>query len=190
MKEETAKPMARSLKAEQEAEVIRRVFKGNDYLLKAIKALLYGQPITEQEGKLIESTFSDKEVLNTFVNKFFPRFERNDDLPLNSVSDIWLGQETDIKGNTKDTIYQVVESKKVMIEHLKKAVKLLTDTKAERVDLSVRDTIIDPLQINLLARNIYIRSVAITLEYINSIANTPVVTEKEKEIKKLKNSSK
>lgn len=176
--------------AEREVAVIRKTFSNNESLLKSIRALLYGFEITTSERDLIKSVFSDSEVLETFKGKVYPEFKRDDTLPIGSIRDFWSGTENNILGAHKDLIYQVIESKRVLKGLLDKAMVSLLNPD-EKVNIKYDGNLLnDELQVFLLARNLYIRTIETALDFINKIASQPVQTASEKKLKANKNSSK
>jgi hypothetical protein len=176
--------------AEREVAIIRKTFTGNETLLKSIRALLYGFEITPSERDLIRSVFSDKEVLKTFKGKVYPEFERDDTLPIGSIRDFWSGTENNILGASRDLIYQVIESKRVLKGLLDNAMLSLVNPD-NKINIKYDGNLLnDELQVFLLARNLYIRTIETALDFINKIASQPVETAGVKKLKANKNSSK
>lgn len=140
-------------------ELIKQVFGKHPELVKVLQALFLGFELTSDEKELVKSTFANDELYEAVRKRIAPRLER--DTMVGQQSDEWAGLETDIYGSHPDKIYQSVHYKKEAIAMAKRAVALLRNPDGEQIDISYDPdtTLNDPLQIKLLARNMYIKMV-------------------------------
>lgn len=154
--------------SENEIETIKKIFAENDYLLIAVRKLFFGADLTDEEKKVVKSTFKDAKVKEIFRKKFYG--ELNLDTPIGQVSDFWMGAEMQVFGATRDTIYQSVQSKTMIMELFRKAFDLLDNPDGEKIKLDVLTIEADPLQVSLLARNLYLKAVETALFTVKTIA--------------------
>lgn len=176
------KPVQISL-PEQQVNLIKATFKDNEYLLKAMRNLFFGFPVSEEEKTLIKGTFSGNTELKEVVRKkIYPVFSDTIDLAVGNMADYWLDVEKDILGAFPDAINQRVSSKQQVSEMLAQAITLLENPDGTKVDLSYNPKLLmnDPLQINLLARSLYIRTIGQGLTLIKMIADMKEETVEEK----------
>lgn len=176
---------------DKQTEQLKSVFKDNEYLLKVIRNLFFGLEVSEQDKLMVKDTFKDQDFKETFRKKFYAR--RGDDANLGNISDFWVGLGDDkIIGQAPETINQIVESRKLLYTMFEKAFSLLENPDGEKVlsgDYEA-NTMADPFQITLLARNKYLNSVEAGLSFINIIANTKDKTPEQIKEELKKNSSK
>jgi len=154
---------------EKDIETIKSVFADNEALLISIRKLFFGKDITDEEKKLIKHTFSNPEVVEVFRRKVYPvqEFDRG----LISFNDFWLDAETQVFGANEGTIYQTIESKKQIKSMFEKAFSLLTNPDGEKVSLEYNPIVeADPWGIQLIARNLFIRSIQTALITMHMIA--------------------
>lgn len=145
--------------SEHEIELLQKIFKGNDHLLKSIRCLFFGFYVSEADKKIIKETFSDSEVKEVFRKKFYPII--SPDSNLGEETDFWLGTETQIFGQPEGVVYQAIASKEKVAAKLKTAFALLDDPDGETVDLSFTANFqMDPMGVNLLSRNMFIKTIA------------------------------
>lgn len=155
--------------SEKDIEVIKATFADNEALLVLLRKLFFGKDISEDEKKLIKSTFSNPEVVEVLRRKVYP--VQNFDGGLLQFNDFWLDAESQVFGASRDTIYQAIESKKLIKAMLEKAFNLLINPDGEKVVIDY-DPIIeaDPLGVKMIARNLYIRSIQTALITVHLIA--------------------
>lgn len=169
-----------NLARQKEVDLLRRSFKDNEELLKKMRALFFGFPMSEADNKLIRDTFASEELKLVVRKSIFPVL--NPDVPIGQVADFWLGTEQNVFGMTKDTIYQAVNSKQEVLAMLHKAMKLLDNPEGDKVSVDYSPSMfpMDELQVNLLARNLYIRTIETGLNIIKGVAETKEETPAEK----------
>ncbi len=174
----------------KEIDLIKSIFSDNEALLKSMRALFLGLEISQDEKDLIKSTFVNDQLRKIMWTRFYPQLSR--ETPIGQVQDVWLGVEQMVFGQSKDTVYQAVHYKKKALEMTKQALELLDNPDGDNVDISYDPTLslTDELQINLLARNQYIRHVEDQLKFIWMIAQHKEETEKETKERMIKDSAK
>lgn len=174
---------------EKEVEILKGLFKDNEYLLKLLRSLFFGFALTDEEKTLIKSTFNTVEIREVIRKKIYPLL--NNEVPIGQVADYWMGTESNILGHTRDTIYQSMASKEEVLFMLNSAMQLMIDpTLTSNINLNYIPDPTDPLGIGLLARNLYIRSIETGLNLINTIANQNVETQAQIKSKNKLNSNK
>lgn len=154
---------------ESEISFIKSIFADNDELMIIIRKLFFGIDITDTEKDLIKNTFSTSEAREVFRKKVYGL--DNYDTPVGQLSDFWMGIEQQIFGASRDTIYQAVESKKLVLQMFETAFKLLENPDGEKVDISKFSSILhDELQVGLIARCLYMKAIETSLATIKIIA--------------------
>jgi hypothetical protein len=150
--------------------LIKQVFSKNPELIKTMQALFLGFELTDEEKQMIKTTFANEELYEAIRRRIAPRLER--DTMVGQQSDEWAGLEEQIYGAHENQIYQAVQYKKEAIKMAKQAMALLKDPDGQKIDIDYTPDLIvnDPLQIKLLARNMYIKMVQNQLSTIWIIA--------------------
>ena len=162
----------------KDIDIIKSTFAENDELLIMIRKLFFGGKITADEKKIIKSAFSNPEVIEVFRRKVYG--VNNFDTPVGQLSDFWLGAESQMFGASRDTIYQAVMSKDVVLNMFTKAFNLLTNPDGERVSITVlNDLQADPLGVQLIARNLYMKAIESALHALKVIAGVKTETADE-----------
>lgn len=175
--------------AEKEVALLKVVFKDNDALLKSMLSLWFGFDISEAEKELIKGTFVDKDLREAVRKKIFPIL--SNDVPIGEVQDYWIGVDQNILGQNRDTIAQIIGSKQQVFDMLKTAMVLLENPDAVKMDLTYKPSLVDDaLQIGLVARTLYIKTIQNGLVMIKTIANLDPKTQEQVNEAMKKNSSK
>lgn len=174
------------------ANLIKAAFKGNDYLLKVMRNIFFGFEVSKEDKALVKTTFASPLLYEVVRRKMCPIFSDTVDVELGGVADYWMDMEKEILGAFPDAINQRVFSKQQVLEMLEQALKLLKNPEEKSVDLSYNPKLStnDPLQINLLARSLYIRTVTQGLSLLKLIANIEDKTAEQKLEQNNQNSSK
>lgn len=169
--------------SDKERELLKSVFKDNEYLLKIIRSLFFGYDVTQKEKDLIVKTFKNADLKEYFRKKIYPLM--SNETPIGQISDFWLGVEEQVLGQSRDTIYQIHASKSEVKRMLEKSIALLTNPDGEKINLEVSSIEADPLQVKMLARNLYIKTMETGLNFIQLTANyeEPSSTEINKKAK-------
>jgi hypothetical protein len=156
-----------------------------------VRNLFYGLPVSDEDRKIIKKVFGNTEAKNVLRKKMFPIFELDMmDVPVNSIADFWYGTEQNIFGQSRDAIYQNVYSKIATRKLLDQAFGLLSDPfLPDQMNLSFEPSMADDLQIRLLARNLYIRTVVEGLNFIRIVCAQEEVKPAEVKKKKDKDST-
>lgn len=155
--------------SEKEQELLKTVFKDNEYLLKLMRSLFFGFDLTDKEKGIIQTTFKNVDVREAVRKKIYPIL--SNEPPIGQIADFWLGTETQIFGASRDTIYQAIQSKLLVKDLFEKGLALLTDPNGERVSLEIGDISTDILQTKLLARNLYLKTIETGLQMIMMTSN-------------------
>jgi len=155
---------------EKELAVIQRSFKDNDELLQSMRAIMLNLEPSEADVKLVTSVFADDELFTLVYKRFLPSLSKS--TPIGQASDVWLGAEQMVFGQSENAIMQAIEYKERSIEMTKLALVGLKSGKCEiDVTFSSRKYLNDPLGINLLARNQFIRHIESQLLFLKLIAS-------------------
>lgn len=154
---------------EKELAVIKRTFKDNDALLQSMRAVMLNIEPSEADKKIVMSVFADDELFTLVYKRFLPSLSKA--TPIGQASDVWLGAEQMVFGQSENAIVQAIEYKERSIEMTKLALAGLKSGSCEvDVTFSARKYLNDPLGINLLARNQFIRHVESQLLFLKLIA--------------------
>jgi hypothetical protein len=173
--------------SDKEIALIKSVFADNEPLLLAIRKLFFGLEMSQAEKDIIKGAFTSAEIIEVFRRKVYSTGRY--DTPIGQISDFWFGVEKQVFGASRDTIAQAVESKKLAKAMFEKSFLLLENPDGEKVDVEyIQDAIIDPLQVSIIARNIYMQAIETALLTIKLIAGTKDET-LEATVKRLKKDS-
>lgn len=154
---------------EKDIALLKSAFCENDELLVAVRLLFFGLDITDEQKKMITSTFSSQEMREVFMKKVYGIGNYN--TPIGQVSDFWMGIEQQIFGASRDTIYQAVQSKALVLDMFQKCFVLLENPDAEKVSIEFNpNSSIDELQVKLIARNLFMKAIETALLTIKMIA--------------------
>jgi len=150
--------------------LIKQVFSKNPDLIKVMQALFLGFDLTDEEKQMIKTTFANDELYEAIRRRIAPCLEK--DTMVGQQSDEWAGLEEQIYGAHEGQIYQAVHYKKEAIRMAKQAMALLKNPDGEKINISYDPdlSVEDPMQIKLLARNMYIKMVQNQLSTIWIIA--------------------
>lgn len=174
---------------EQEIALLQSNFKGNEDILKLVRSHFFGFKLSDAEKLQLKGIFKNTDVLNAVRKKIYPIL--SNDVPIGQVADFWMGSEQNVYGQSKDTIYQTLHSKQLVLEMLEKALKLLTeDGEIDSLDYNPKLLLTDELGIQLLARNLYIKTVETGLNFIKLTADMEITSPTEIKKNAVKNSSK
>lgn len=167
---------------DKETAIIQAVF--TEDILKSIRALIFGLPMTKPEKDEIKGIFSDPMVMAIMYKRFYPTLDK--DTPIGQVQDVWLGVEQMINGQHPDSIAQAIGYKDLALEYTRQALELLVNPEGTpiRMEYSPKSYPNDHLGIVLMARNMFIRHVEQQLLFLWLIAQTK--PEKSAEIIKKK----
>lgn len=168
------KEKAKLMYNDRELLLLKSTFAENEELLKAVRKLMFGAKVSLKEKESIESAFSDPDVIAAVKHKVYGL--NNLETPIGQLSDFWMGAETQIFGASRDTIYQAVAVKEKVLKMFETAFALLTNPEGEKISLKVESILdkprseIDELQIDLIARNLFMKAIDGGLFNIMTIA--------------------
>jgi len=172
-----------------ENELIKRVFKGNEALLKVIRSLFFGIKLSKEQKKIIKETFADANTRNIVRKRFFAKF--GDEAEIGQIADFWISvPEEKLVGASLDQIAQIIEPRKRLLEMFDVSIALLENPDGKQVDLAYDPEEDDELYITLLTRNKYMNAVEAGLNMMKMLAEAKDLTPEEQEAVNKKNSSK
>lgn len=174
---------------QDEVKLIQSTFAGNERLLITIRSLFFGLPMTKTEKESVRSAFKADLLRKIFWKRFRPSLD-NRDVGIGQTVDLWAG--VDIRGQSRDAIYQSVMARKLLIDYTEKALKLLENPEGEIVDLNYDPelNISDQLHVKLVARNSFLSHIENQLSLIKLIADQKVESVDEAKARIVKNSNK
>lgn len=177
-------------KQDKELQLLKATFKDDDELLKSIRGLFLGFEVSDSQKKKIKELFANEDLLNAVAKKLYPKLTNETDIGI--IPDFWAGIDTQIIGQSAETIKQIVESKQLVFEMLEQAMGLLKNPDEFKMVLEYNPKLVlnDPYQIGLLARTIYIKAVNTGTSYIKVLANAKEETQEEVIARMRKDSSK
>jgi hypothetical protein len=160
----------RLMYSDNDINLIKATFAENEELLLSIRKLFFGAEISPEEKANIKNIFSKPQVKEVFRKKVYGL--NNLDTPIGQLSDFWLGVETQVFGANRETIEQAITSKDLVLKMFQKAFDLLDNPDGEKVNLDFNATslITDPLGIQIIARNLYMKAIETSLLAVQTIA--------------------
>lgn len=156
-----------------EIALFKQHFSDQEGLLKSIRSLLIGQDVSEEEKKRIKAVFSNKDVLNALRHRVYQL--ETDDVPLGQMNDLWMGLDARLQGASIDAIFQAIKVRTRLARLFEKIELYLIDPFQEKLDLKVNlDVLEHSFNLNetacdIMARNMYIKSVDMVLAIIHSL---------------------
>lgn len=182
--------MEKKTQAEKEIDLLKTVFKDNEPLLKLVRSLFFGFDLSDAEKNMIKTSFANPELREAFRKKTYPLIDK--DVPIGHEADFWGGMENQIFGRDQHAIRQAVESKQRVLDMFIKAFNSLENPFGDRVDFgySTESLMMDPLQIKLLARNLYFKTITTALMMIKTICDQEEETPAQKTKRLAKDSMK
>lgn len=165
--------------SEIERDLITATFKDNESLAKILRALFTDLNVTEEDKKVVREL--SPEIKRIIKQRFLP--EMHNDVPIGTTQDCWIGAETMVFQQHKETIAQSLGYKQGSIEMTRRAIDLLNNPDGPKVgvdwDYSPAKYPMDDLGIVLLTRNQYVRHVGTQLFTLLTIANVSKKTPKQ-----------
>lgn len=174
----------------KDMELIKKTFKDKDALLLSVRALMFGIDLLDDERANIKSVFADPELRSLIQRRFLPDIMGSRELPLGQIQDVWLGAEQMTFGAPAMQIEQATKYKARSMEFTKHALVLLENPNGTAVPYKVSTYEDDPLQIDLMARNMYLRHVDQQLMMLSLIANQAEESPKVEAERRVRNSAK
>ena len=158
---------------QEEVDLLKKHFRDNDELLKAMRAVMLSLEPSESEKQLVKDTFAAEDVYNAVAYRFMPSLSKK--VPIGQVQDIWLGIDQQITGQHTDVVKQSVLVHDISGRMVAKAIKLLRDPDGEAVNVAVDSEMInlegDEMATKLLARNRFVRAIETQLLSLKTTAN-------------------
>jgi hypothetical protein len=166
----------------QEQLVFEKYFKENELLLKSIRSLMLGLPVSDEQKETVRSTFSDEILYGYIRRRFYPTY-KDESAQIGGLMDVYLGVEQMCFNQEPHAIEQAINYKNISLELTRKGLKLLLDpnSKENQIDLDdyLKSPEEDPLQVHLLGRNIYMRHIDKQLSILYVVANAERMTQAE-----------
>lgn len=149
-----------------------------DTLLKATRALFLDLGVTDEEKALIRSSYADP-MLRAFIrSRLAPQLSKTD--AIGAGRDTWAGAEKSIFGQPMDTIAQYVAAKNKQIAMSDACFAMLENPDLPSpVELSRIITDTDPLQVDLIARCLFVSLVETQFPLIKILAQQNLPERKE-----------
>lgn len=171
-----------------EFELLKSTFAEREELLKTIRNLFFGLPLTEDEKRQIREVFSSEALRKLMRKQFLP--ELQNDLPIGQAIDLWM--TIDLKDKDDDERMRIIESRRILIEMIEKSLKLLENPEGELVDLTAWERIprLEWFTSNLIARNTFISHTDQQLAVIRTLSGQKLETVEETKKRLLQDSSK
>ena len=167
---------------EKEMELLKRTFGENEPFLKSVRNLMLGLPTTKEERGLIKKTFTP-ELVAIFKRRLCP--DLDSEAPIGQIQEVWIGAEQMVFGEHPDTIKQALAYKDQAIKMTRQALDLLENPEGPKPMVKYEPSMYmdDPLGINLLARNQFIKGIENNFVFIWLAANqkTPANSGSESE---------
>lgn len=157
---------------EKDIALVKRVFGGDEQLLKNIRSLMLGLQTSDQEKQEIRTLFSDDEVYSVFCYRFLPTINR--DAPLGTLTDAWQDMTSMVFDRSPNTIRQAIGYKALAIKMVQDSLDLLRNPQGIAPDIRYVPELHedDDLQTFLLARNQFIKHVDTQLAFLYIIAQS------------------
>lgn len=165
----TAAKQPRDLTAE-DMKLIRETFK-DENVLKSMRAVLLGLPLTSEDVGLVRATFANPLVYSLVERRLCPSLDR--DAPPGQIRDVWMGVEEMVFAQNPTTIQQALEYKRKAINAIRTALSLLKEPTSGAMDVSYDPTKDDELGTELLWRNQYIKHIETHISMLWVTANLP-----------------
>ncbi len=172
-----------------DVKIIKAIFKDNEDLLKAMRAVMLDIKPTESEKSNVKTAFANTELYRVISERFYPTLEASKDAPIGQIQDVWLGAETMVFAQHRDTVQQAIGYKERAIKMLTLGLALLLNPDGEkpRTKFVPSEVVNDPLAIELQTRNMYIKLIDTQLMHLWIIAEQ--ASDDKKEENKKKNST-
>ncbi|MFA6314975.1 MAG: hypothetical protein WC648_01215 [Candidatus Paceibacterota bacterium] len=175
--------------SDAEFELLKSTFSEREELLKTIRNLFFGLPITDDEKKQIRETFSGEALRKLMRKQFLP--ELQNDLPIGQAIDLWM--TIDLKDKAPEQARYIVIARKLLIEMVEQSLKLLENPDLVPVDLTewqIKEEAPDLVGTSLIARNTFISHTDQQLAVIRTLAGQKLETVEETKKRLLQDSSK
>lgn len=104
-----------------ELGLIKALFADNTGLLYTIRKSLLGFTLSEEEQKTLRSL--SKESIAVIRKTFLPQLDPN--APLFQLSDMVLGLNVDMKGQTEENSLPLIEAKSIEVKYMEEALDIL-----------------------------------------------------------------
>jgi len=163
-------------------------------ILLTVRSLLLGQEVSDEQKKVIQAAFSNSELLMMVRRRIIQR--ETDVVPLGSMSDMWLQANDRLHGGSPDMIAQTIKVGAKLNKLYKQMESILQNPFQEQINFGIDFDRIDEsinfaeTACNLIARNMFVRSVDFVMSLIKNLIGTPEETTEQAVERVKKNSTK
>lgn len=175
---------------EKDAILIKNNFADNDELLMNMRSLLLGREIPQKVKDQIAEMFKNEDLVRIVKNTIFQ--EISDNPPLGQMNDFWMGADR-IAGATREVVYQTIVSRVRVLKMFKKIPEILRNPEI-KIDLNYEPSEItlmtEDVGCDLLARNLYVRTVDVGMYMLKLVAGKKAETPEEQKKRLEQNSNK
>jgi len=171
---------------EDDKVALRSMFAGRLELVTALRNVFFGNATDQERYMVAEATSSDeaKRVLKKII---LPEIASDD--PFKQSIDLW--QTVAIKDETDERVPLVIEARRLLIDMLRQALKILDDSKAKAPDIDIDSKPLEKITyVTLTARNTFISHVENQMVAIWTMANSTPESPDERNKRFKKNSNK
>jgi hypothetical protein len=164
-----------------EIKLFKEHFSGQEGVLKSMRSLLIGLEVSEVEKERIKTVCSNKELRTAIRHRIYQI--DTDDVPLGQMNDMWMGLDARLQGASIDAIVQAIKIRTKLIALFGKIESYLEDPFQAKVDLKVDANVLEHTMnftesaCDIMARNMYIKSVDMVLAIVSGIAGEKTETE-------------
>jgi hypothetical protein len=177
---------------ERDLKLIKENFAENEPLLKDIRSLLIGRPITDKSREQIREIFKNEDLIRIVKNQIYQ--DSDDDIPAGQMNDFWMNANK-IEGMTYEQVQQSIIFRTKVLKLLRQIPIVLKNPELKielfepPADENSYDWNLRP-DCDILARNLYAKSIDTAMFYLKIRAGTKKETPEETMERLRKDSSK
>ena len=163
---------------DKEKDLLQSYFKDNEELLLALRNLLLGFELDENEKAILSQVLRSDEAIKLLNKIFFPQLGKK--VPIGQSVDLWMTVKLEDPSRDKVNI----KARQLLIKKIETALKRLENLEIE-IDLTPVLTVEE-----LMNRNTFITHIEQQLTMIRTMANMDKETEEERIVRQAKDSLK
>lgn len=176
---------------ERDLKLIKENFAENEPLLKDIRSLLIGKKISDKSKEQIREMFKNDDLVRIVKNQIYQDSE--DDIPIGQMNDFWMAAK--LEGVPYESISQTIIFRTKLLKLFR---QIPTVLKNPELKMEVYEPFADESSYDwnqrpdcdILARNIYVKSIDTAMFYLKIRAGTKKETPEETMERLKKDSSK
>ena len=163
-------------------------------ILLSVRSLLLGHEVSDEQKKVIQAAFSNPQLLTIVRRRIIQR--ETDNVPLGSMSDLWLQANDRLHGGSVDTITQTIKVGAKLNKLYKQMEAILQNPFQDQINFGIDFEHIDDsinyaeTACDLIARNMFVRSVDFVMAIIKNLIGTKEESADEAVERVKKNSTK